>query len=422
MRKIIFKAVVTSVILTFIAAGFSVAPSQAAAKKITLTFWDWGEMGFSKQIKKYEAAHPNIKVVEKRSEYVAHHQALKTALASGKGPDITGIEGSFMPMFMQYANKFVDLRSYGAAALRKDYLSWRFSPAVAKNGAIIGLPTDTGGMAVAYRTDLFEAAGLPIDPAAVSALWKTGSWSDFVKVAKQYSDKTGKKFVDSTQSIFNGILAQNPETFYSSAGKLVYGSNKNVAFAWQIASAMAPYSGSANIFSTEWNAGLGDGSTAAVLAPAWMLGLIKGAAKETTGKWNIATVPGGGGNWGGSWLSVTKGSKHPKEAADLIKFLLSPASQKQIFFDFGNFPSTPVVLSDPAVTGFKDPFFQNAPVGKIYASSMLSLKPVIVGPKQSSIDASFTNALATIAQGKKSAAEAWSSAIAEIEKNVGKSS
>ncbi len=34
-------------------------------------------------------------------------------------------------------------------------------------------------------------------------------------------------------------------------------------------------------------------------------------------------MPGGGGNWGGSFLAVPKQSKHPKEAAELVEFLTS---------------------------------------------------------------------------------------------------
>ena len=46
----------------------------------------------------------------------------------------------------------------------------------------IGLGTDVGGLAMCYRTDLFEKAGLPTDRDAVSKLWPT--WDDFINVGK----------------------------------------------------------------------------------------------------------------------------------------------------------------------------------------------------------------------------------------------
>ena len=54
----------------------------------------------------------------------------------------------------------------------------------ADGSSVIGIPTDVGGMALCYRTDLFKAAGLPTDPAAVSALWPT--WDDFIKTGQAY--------------------------------------------------------------------------------------------------------------------------------------------------------------------------------------------------------------------------------------------
>ena len=58
-------------------------------------------------------------------------------------------------------------------------------------------------------------------------------------------------------------------------------------------------------FSTEWNAGFKNGSFATVACPAWMTGYIKEqSGDENAGKWDIASVPGGGGNWGGSFLGV----------------------------------------------------------------------------------------------------------------------
>ena len=49
---------------------------------------------------------------------------------------------------------------------------------------LIGLGTDVGGMAMCYRRDLFEKAGLPTERDAVSKLWPT--WHDYVEVGEQF--------------------------------------------------------------------------------------------------------------------------------------------------------------------------------------------------------------------------------------------
>jgi cellobiose transport system substrate-binding protein len=146
--------------------------------------------------------------------------------------------------------------------------------------------------------------------------------------------------------------------------------------------------------------------------------MIKGVAPELEGKWNVAAVPGGAGNWGGSWVTVSKSSKHPEEAKAFVEWLLAPEQQKKIFLTKGNFPSAVAALNDEAVTSYKDAYYQNAPVGQIYSSAVSSLKPAILGPKSASIQTSFNNATTAVAQGTKTAAEAWADALAEIAKNV----
>ncbi len=46
------------------------------------------------------------------------------------------------------------------------------------------------------------------------------------------------------------------------------------------------------------------GTFATILAPAWMMDYIKQQAPDTSGKWDIAALPGGGGNQGGTQLTV----------------------------------------------------------------------------------------------------------------------
>jgi hypothetical protein len=67
-------------------------------------------------------------------------------------------------------------------------------------------------------------------------------------------------------------------------------------------------------FSADWTAGLAQGSFATIACPSWLLAYIQDQAASAAGLWDVATVPGQGGNWGGSWLSVPEPSKHPAGA------------------------------------------------------------------------------------------------------------
>jgi cellobiose transport system substrate-binding protein len=102
-----------------------------------------------------------------------------------------------------------------------------------------------------------------------------------------------------------------------------------------------------------------------------------------------------------------------------IKWYLSPEMQLKVFKDYGLFPSAKVLYDDQTVLGYKDPFFNNAPIGEIYAKGALALKPIFEGRKQRQIDNIFGQALSRVALKKQTAAAAWQQALNEIKKTVG---
>ena len=59
----------------------------------------------------------------------------------------------------------------------------------------------------------------------------------------------------------------------------------------------------------------------------------------------MSTFPGGGGNWGGSYLTVPTQSEHPEEAMALANWLTAPEQQIKAFIAKGTFPSQVDALS-----------------------------------------------------------------------------
>jgi cellobiose transport system substrate-binding protein len=402
-----------------LSAGLGQFSAAQAASQTTITIWSFGNVIRPELVTEYEAAHPDINIVVKKSELDPHHNSLITAMLAKNTPDIAAVEVSYSGYFRSYPKYFTDLRTLGASDMQKDYLDWRWEQGVADNGSVIGIPTDVGGAAIAYRTDLFKAAGLPTDPAKVSALWPT--WDAYTKVGQQYKAKTKKAFIDNSGTIFAAILNQGTQKYYDRNGGLIYSTNPQVKSAFNGASnALAAGIGS-NIsqFTSDWNVGMNKGTFATVIAPAWMLDYIKQQAPGTKGKWNIASLPGGGGNIGGSQLTIPVSAKHPSEAMDFIKWYLSPQMQLRVFKAYGLFPSTKSIYNDPAVANYTDPFFSNAPLGAIYTKGALALKPIFEGRQQRQIDNIFGQALSRIALKKQSAAAAWQQALSEIQKTVG---
>jgi cellobiose transport system substrate-binding protein len=311
--------------------------------------------------------------------------------------------------------------------IKKNYLPWRWEQGVAFNDSVLGIPTDVGGLQVAYRTDLFKKAGLPTDRVAVGKLWPT--WEKFIQVGKGYvgkltaaEKKSGKAFIDDAGSIYGAIMNQGTAKYYQAdgtdAGKLVYKTNPQIKKAWNttVTALNAGIGARLGQFKSDWYAGMNKGAMATILAPAWMLDYIRKYSPDTRGKWDIADLPGGGGNQGGTQLAIPSYSKNKQAAYDFLNWYLAPAQQLKVFKTYGLFPSASVLYDDAALLEYKDEFFNNAPVGQIYTKGVLNLKPIFEGEKQRVIDTIFGSGLGRVASKKETSEKSYAKVIADIDK------
>jgi cellobiose transport system substrate-binding protein len=411
--------VAAAVIVLGLCATALVASTASGGRQATITLRVglFGDFGYHDLYKKYEASHPNIDIKEDVQSYPDHHSNLAKHLAVGSGADdIESIEVGFIANFKSQPSNFVNMNKLGVKKLKNQWLDWKWRQSVAPNGAQIGLGTDVGSLAICYRRDLFKKAGLPTSRAAVSKLWPT--WQAYVATGKRFQKHApkGVSFFDSGSNVYNAMIGQLNPAYYNAKGKVVVGSNPKVKAAWTLTMQAVQAHESAGLaaFSNEWNTGYKKATFATVTCPAWMMGYIQGQAPKSKGKWDIAAVPGGGGNWGGSFLTVPKQGSHPKEAYDLAKYLTSPASETYIFKQTGNLPSQPKLLKSKAVLAFKNPFFSNAPVGKIFGTSAMKLKPQILGPHQGDIQTASTNAIQRVEQHKQSPAKSWKQFLKDV--------
>lgn len=394
------------------------ASTTTSSEPITLSINVFGDAFPASVYRAYEKAHPNITIKENRADYGAHHTNLQAHLTAGAGAgDVEAIEVGQIAGFLGEGDKFVNFKDQGV-----DLSQWgeaKVKQSTATDGSVIGLGTDTGGLAVCYRKDLFQAAGLPTDRTKVSGLWK--SWEDYVAAGDTFVAKTPNvKWYDAAGHLFTGILAQQQNTFYDADGQLIAKTNPAIKQAWDLSvkSIQAKQSAALAEFSPEWNSGFVQGKFATITCPAWMLAYIRNNAPATKGKWDVATVPGGSGNWGGSWLTVPKQGKHTQEATDLVEYLTSEANALAVLKEYGNFPSLVDTWTKPEVTGLKDAFFSEAPVGEIFPASFKNLPPQTAGPQSGVIGVAFNNALNKVEQGADPD-EAWNAVQKDIDAAAG---
>lgn len=397
--------------------------SGEADGRITLTVATFSDFGYKPLIEEYRRTHPDIVVKERISQFDQHHNQLSTQISSGSGAaDVVAIEEGYLPKFRSVKDKFTNLADHGAMDRKAEYLGWKWEQGtLGTSDFVMGYGTDVGSLAICYRKDLFAQAGLPTDRAEVAALWPT--WDDYFATGETFRSKVkDKAWFDSSGNIFTAMMNQTEFGFFDARDAYIGDSNPKVRQFFMATAEATADQQSANLqpFSQQWNTGIKLGRMATMTCPAWMTGQIKTAAGEANaGKWDIAAVPGGGGNWGGSFLTVPKQSKHVKEAAELADFLTSAASQKKIFTGpVGALPSLVPVLDDAEVKAAKQAYFNEAPTGELFAASAKGLKPNYRGTKDQQARIPFGNALQLVEQGKADPEEAWKKALDEAAKNL----
>ncbi|MFC3501570.1 ABC transporter substrate-binding protein [Micromonospora krabiensis] len=398
---------------------------------ITLTVDVFGQFGYEQLYQEYMAAHPGVKIVERGtgSNLDEYSPKLTQWLAAGKGAgDVVAIEEGLLVEYKANPGNFVNLLDHGAAELKGNFLEWKWNQGLTADGKqLIGLGTDVGGIAMCYRKDLFAKAGLPTERDEVSKLWPT--WQDYIATGEKFkAANTGAAFLDGATNTFNTILLQTAGnttgySYYDTGNNLVVDSNPAVKQAYDTTMDIidSGLSGKYGSWSEEWVSAFKQSKFATIACPAWMTGVIEGnAGPAAKDKWDIAKVPGNGGNWGGSFLAVPKQSKHQAEAIELAKFLTSAKGQIGAFKAKGPLPSSPQALDDPAIANATNAYLSGAPVGQIFAAGAKSLKPVYMGPKNQAVRTEVENAVRTVDLGQRSPEQGWTDAVTNAKKAADK--
>jgi multiple sugar transport system substrate-binding protein len=324
-------------------AGSTTAPT-ASSKAATaagcsssatpITFWGWSA-GYDLAVKEFNKTHPKICVtLENAGASTAEYTKLNDALKAGSGtPDVAQIEYFELPSF-EVTNSLVDLSQYGLASAKKNEAPVAWSQ-VTQGKKIFAMPVDLGPMALFYNTKEFAANGLSVP----------STWSDFATTAATLKQKDSSAAItnfdpESAQDVLALMQQYNAFPFsYTGGSKLGihFTGASEMAFAeyWQKLIAAKEVTTAADFSPAQW-ANLDSGANAARLSPAWGPVGMQLSIKKTIGDWKAAPLPqvkAGdtlSGNWGGSTLTVVKGSPHAKEAAEFAQWFGGSADSWKI--------------------------------------------------------------------------------------------
>jgi len=389
---------------------------------VTVSLQIFGTSGLDKAAEAFNASQTKIKIdVQPQGELKDFSPKLAQWLATGSGAgDIVMLEEGQIQQYLEQPKDFADLKSLGSGSLESEFLPYKWKGGFSSDGAKqVGLGTDVGGLAMCYRKDLFEQA-FGADNATrekVSAMWATGGWDAWAAKGKEFKAKGLKAtWIDSATSIVQPYVMQNSDTwFYIRDNKFIGDSNPVVKKAWDFGLQLATDGLTSKLarWSPDWDNAFKQSAFATVPCPAWMTGVISGRAGDAAkGKWDVATIPGGTGNWGGSYLAVPKQSKHQKEAFEALKYLTTKDGALAAYKAAGPMPSSIPALDDPAFKDSKNEYFNNAPTGAIFGASVRTLKPIYLGPKHQTLwENVFEPQMQAAEQGKSTSAAAWQKAV-----------
>jgi cellobiose transport system substrate-binding protein len=408
-------ALAVATALTACSASSSTDAAEGEEGTITLSVATFNEFGYEDLFTEYEEANPGIKIKHKKAGTANEHQDnLYTKLAAGSGlSDIEAVEVDWLASLMEQSDQFEDLSS---DEVEGRWLDWKTEAATTPDGKLIGYGTDIGPEGICYRADLFEKAGLPTDRAEVAELFTT--WDDYFATGREFVEKVpGTAWYDSSGGTAQAMINQVEYAYEDAENNVIAAENSEVQDVFETVTSNKDLGTGTTQWSEDWTKGFQNDGFATMACPGWMLGVIEGNASGVEG-WDIADVfPGGGGNWGGSYLLVPTQSEHPEEAKALAAWLTAPEQQIKAFQSKGTFPSQVEALEDPALTGATNAFFNDAPTGEILANraEAVAFLPH-KGPRYADINTAFQQAIQRVDEGQESPEEAWDNFLADVDR------
>lgn len=368
-----------------------------STEAITLTVATFNEFGYEELITEYMELNPNITVEHKKAATANEaRDNLNTRLAAGSGlSDIEAVEVDWLPELLQYPDQFKDLTS---DSVEGRWVDWKTAQATTADGALIGYGTDIGPEAICYRADLFEAAGLPSEREEVAeALGDT--WEDYFAMGEQFMAASDVPWMESAGAVYQAMINQVEQPYEEEDGTIIATTNPEVRALYDQVLAASESGLSANLaqWSDDWTGSFQRDGFATMVCPSWMLGVIEGNAAGVEG-WDIAnTFPGGGGNWGGSFLTVPTQGDNQEAAQELADWLTAPEQQIKAFLSKGTFPSQVEALEAEELTSATNEFFNGAPTGEIFSERAQAVTVVpFKGPKYSGINDAMQQAIARV--------------------------
>lgn len=330
-RRIILGAALTAAGLALSGCGGATSPSSGGGN-VELNFVYWGDSNRAKMtdaaIKIFEEKNPGITVKSEYQDSGPYADKLATRFAGGNPPDVLNMANRTL---LEYAQRgtLADLKSLPEINL--DNIPQTIQSRGEVDGKLYGLATGVNLIGMVVNKTITDQAGVTIPDD------KTWSWEDYARFATEVTQKTGGKIYGAGYDVATEtgpilFARQRGEDFYTKDNKL--GVSEDTIREWfqysvdlRKAGGYPPAGFFEQIGGSPAQSYLAKGTVASQIIP---INNFRGYNEAAGGNLVLLRMPGEttekrrGYSADPSMLwSVAAKSKHPKEAAKLLNFLIN---------------------------------------------------------------------------------------------------
>ena len=331
-RRLVLGAAVTAAGLALSGCGGGSTPAAGGGGNVELNFVYWGDSNRAKMtdaaIKIFEEKNPGITVKSEYQDSGPYADKLATRFAGGNPPDVLNMANRTL---LEYAQRgtLADLKSFPEVDLKNIPATIQSRGEV--DGKLYGLATGVNLIGMVVNKTITDQAGVTIPDD------KTWSWEDYAKFATEITQKTGGKIYGAGYDVATEtgpilLARQRGEDFYTKDNKL--GVSEETMRDWfqysvdlRAAGGYPPAGFFEQIGGSPAQSYLAKGTVASQIIP---INNYKGYNEAAGGNVVLLRMPGEttekrrGYSADPSMLwSIAAKSKHPKEAAKLLNFLIN---------------------------------------------------------------------------------------------------
>ena len=351
-KKIFYLMLIMLVLVVSCGKKKESAGGTGDGKEVVLRFSWWGGDTRHKAtldaIKLFEEKNPGIKIKAEYSGWDGHFEKLSTQITGNTAPDIMQTDWNWLYIFSKNGDGFYDLNELKDDFDLSNYDEQALSYTTI-NGKINAIPVGMNGMAFYYNKTLYDKVGLPL-PKTVD---------DLKIAAKLMKEKLGKDvypvnfigFDSGNLFILKYYLEQKyGKTLINSENKIGVTKEElidGLRFCKDLVDSGVTNSSKEIV---------GGGNTQTELNPLWIEGKLGGTQTWSTAiGMMVDTLSEGNELVTGDMLkgigdnksafikvnmtfAINKNTKHPKEAAKFLNFLLSDPEAAKILGDVRGIP------------------------------------------------------------------------------------